>query len=333
MNDMCLSRRSRAVFILDYLKKNSDEQHPVDAAELVRAMEALGFNSERKAIYEDIKALQDMGYDIIHTYDFGNGYFIGTREFEIPEIYLLIDAVQSASFISPSKTRGLVSKLQGMVSRHEADSMLGRVCIENRGKCSNEAVYRVINDLNEAIFRTRQVEIGYTRHILSGGGLDSETKEMTVNPYALMWDSDHYYLIGNNAKYDNLTHLRIDRISSVKILKTEARHFGEVSEYAQRFDTADYARKTFNMFGGELQRIDLECDVSLLDQMLDKFGTEIMIRHESDAPSFRFSTDAIVSDGLVGWLMQFGGRVKVLSPKTLKSNVAARIDELKKAYE
>lgn len=333
MSEIYVSRRSRAVFILDYLKANSDEQHPVDAAELMAAMEEYGLKAERKAIYEDIKALQELGYDIIHTRSQGNGYFIGSRDFETPEVYLLIDAVQSANFITPSKTRKLVGKLQGLVSRAEAREMTGRVCIENRSKCSNEAIYRVINDLNEAISRGNQVRIGYTRNIISSDKLESDTKEMTINPYALLWDSDHYYLIGNNAKYDNLTHLRVDRISSVEILKSKARHFSEVSEYGQRFDTADYAKKTFNMFGGELQRIDLECDIKLLDQMIDRFGADIMIRHENGAPTFRFSTDAIVSEGLVGWLMQFGGRVRVLSPKSLKTDVAERINELKEAYK
>lgn len=333
MSNIYISRRSRAVFILDYLKINSDECHPVDATELMRVMEAHGFTAERKAIYEDIKALQDLGYDIIHTHASGNGYFIGSRDFETPEVQLLIDAVQSADFITPSKTRKLVKKLQSLVSRFEAEEMTGRVCIENRSKCSNEAIYRVINDLNDAIIDEKQVKIGYTRNVLSSDKLEKETREMVINPYALLWDSDHYYLIGNNKKYDNLTHLRVDRISSVEVLKSKARHFSEVSEYKQRFDTADYAKKTFNMFGGELQRIDLECDLKLLDQMIDKFGENIMIRHDSDSDEFRFSTEAIVSDGLVGWLMQFGGRVRVLSPKSLKLSVAERIEELEDAYK
>ena len=333
MSNIYISRRTRAVFILDYLKSNSDELHPVDAAELMKAMEANGFVAERKAIYEDIKALQDLGYDIIHTHASGNGYFIGSREFETPEIGLLIDAVQSADFITPSKTRKLVGKLQGLISRFEAEEMTGRVCIENRSKCSNEAIYRVINDLNEAISSARQIKIGYTRNVIVSNKLENDTKEMIINPYALLWDSDHYYLIGNNKKYDNLTHLRVDRICSVEILKSKARHFSEVSEYKQRFDIADYAKKTFNMFGGELQRIDLECDIKLLDQMIDKFGDKIMIRHESGSNEFRFSTEAMVSEGLIGWIMQFGGRVRVLSPKSLKSSVAERIIELETAYK
>ena len=139
-------------------------------------------------------------------------------------------------------------------------------------------------------------------------------------------------MIGNNAKYDNLTHLRIDRIGKVKILDVEARHFSEVSEYSQRFDTADYARKTFNMFGGELCRIDLECDEKLLDQMLDQFGNDIFIR-KADEGKFRFSADALISEGLIGWIMQFGGRVKVISPETLKNDVAAKLLELSKVYK
>ncbi len=330
---MSVSRRSRAVFILDYLKKNSDEEHPVDTAELLQELEKEGLVAERKAIYEDIKALCDLGHDIIKTNAQGRGYFIGSREFEIPEVSLLIDAVQSAGFISPSKTKKLISKLEGLLSKNQAENYCDRVFIENRSKCTNEGIYRIISDINEAIKRNKQIEITYSKNTLSGDKLTVENKEMVINPYALLWDSDHYYLIGNNVKYDNLTHLRVDRISKIRVVNKQRRHFSEVSEYKYRFDVADYARKTFNMFGGELCRIDLECDIKLLDQIIDRFGSEIFLRHFDGEKSFRFSTDALISEGLVGWLMQFGGRVKVLSPKSLKEDVLNRIRELEKSYQ
>lgn len=331
MNNM-VSRRSRIVFILDYLKRNSDENHPVDAQELLRALEENGLSAERKAIYEDIKALALLGYDIIKSGGNNRGYFIGEREFEIPEINLLMDAVQSADFISENKTRRLLSKLQNFVSRFEADGLKNRVFVENRSKCSNEAVYRIISDINEAISANNQIEIEYAKTQLQGNKLTNTSKKMIVNPYALVWDADRYYLIGNNAKYDNLTNLRVDRIKSLKILATKMRHFSEVSEYSQRFDVADYSRKTFNMFGGELCRIDLECDVELLDQIIDRFSNVIMIRHFDGEKTFRFSTEAHVSDGLVGWIMQFGGKIKVLSPESLKNDVKEKISCLARVY-
>ena len=153
-----------------------------------------------------------------------------------------------------------------------------------------------------------------------------------VNPYALWWESDHYYLIVNNPKYPNLIHLRVDRIESVERSNHRWRHFSEVSDYKQRFDIADYAKKTFNMFGGEKCRIDLECSEEFLDQILDRFGTGIFIRREKARKVFRFSTEAHISEGLIGWLMQVGGRVKVLSPESLKNDVSKRVKELNYIY-
>ena len=327
-----LSHRARLLFILNFLEKNTDEEHPVSSPELIKMLEKENIKVERKAIYKDIEALNEMGYDIVTSSGKNRGFFMASRRFQLPEVSLLIDAVQAAGFIPQKKTENLVGKLEELASCHEAKKLGGRVCIENRSKSKNESVYYIIEDLNRAINEKRAIEVVYKKNIVGKTGLEFKEKTMVINPYALLWDNDHYYLIGNNAKYDNLTHLRIDRIGKVKILDVPARHFSEVSEYSQRFDTADYARKTFNMFGGELCRIDLECDEKLLDQMLDQFGNDIFIR-KADEGKFRFSADALISDGLIGWIMQFGGKVKVISPESLKNDVSKIAEELANIYK
>jgi predicted DNA-binding transcriptional regulator YafY len=310
------------------LETLSDENHPLSAAEIIKLLYKEGITAERKAIYTDIEALRDIGYDIVRKGGNDSGYYLKNRRFKLPEISLLIDAVQSAEFIPSGKSRELVEKLEGLVSNPQAAEIKGRVCIDNRNKCKNEDVYCIIEDLSRAINSQKKVKIVYARSILSDSGVESSKKEMVVSPYALLWDSDHYYLICNNAKYDNLMHLRVDRIEYVKLSKDRSRHFSEVSDYKQRFDTADYARKTFNMFGGEKCRIDLECDMKLLSQVLDRFGGEIFIRRDKEHGVFRFTTDALISDGLVGWIMQFGGEIKVLSPEELKNNVRGKAEQL-----
>lgn len=324
--------RVRLLKVLEILKTESDREHPVSATELIEKLKKYDIEVERKAIYKDLEALQDAGFEVVKTGTPKRGYYIADGGFEMPEISLLIDAVQSAGFIPKAKSRQLVLKLQGLVSSHQAQELKNRVCIENRSKSANEGVYKNIDLLNTAITKQLKVKIKYIRNQLKGTQLVATLKDMVINPYALLWEADHYYLIGNNQKYENLTHLRVDRIAEVTLTKEKCRHFSEVSDYAQRFDTADYSRKVFNMFGGEKCRIDLECDVNLLQQITDKFTDGIFIRHYDGESTFRFSTEALISDGLVGWIMQFGGDIKVLSPETLKQSVLEKARRMTEIY-
>lgn len=325
-------KKSRIVFVLRYLETLSDENHPLNAADILNLLSKEGIFAERKAVYSDIEALREMGYDIIRKGGKLGGYYLKNRRFKLPEVSLLIDAVQSAEFIPSEKSRELVGKLEELVSKNQAAEIKNRICIDNRNKCKNENVYYIIEDLSRAINLKKKVKITYVRNLLTDKGVVPTEKQLLISPYALLWDADHYYLIGNNEKYDNLLHLRVDRIKSVEISRANFRHFSEVSEYSQRFDTADYARKTFNMFGGEMCRIDLECDLSALDQILDRFGNGIFIRRDTARGVFRFAADALISEGLIGWLMQFGDKVTVLSPESLKSDVKQRVMELFEKY-
>lgn len=325
--------RLRLLKVLEILQTKSDKGHPIPSSDILSELAKYGVEAERKAIYKDIEALCEAGFRVVKTGTPKRGFYLLSNSFQMPEISLLIDAVQSAGFIPKAKTCELVEKLQGLVSEHQALELKNKICIENRSKSGNEDIYKNIELLNLAITKQIKVRIKYAKNQLKGTQLAASIKEMTVSPYALLWEADHYYLIGNNQKYDNLTNLRVDRIAEVVLTKEKCRHFSEVSEYKQRFDTADYSKKVFNMFGGEKCRIDLECKVKLLDQITDKFTDGIFIRHFDNEETFRFSTEAMVSDGLVGWLMQFGGDIKVLSPESLKQRVIENAEKLVEIYK
>lgn len=322
----------RLLKVLEILRTDSDSRHPISTAKILEQLEKYGIEAERKAIYRDIEAINASGIEVELAGSPKKGYFLNSRNFEVPEICLLIDAVQSAGFIPKKSTEQLVKKLQSEVSVYEAAALRDRVCIMNRSKSENENIYRIIEALNTAIIGERMVKLVYMKTYLDKTVPKTVSKEMTISPYALLWEADRYYLIGNNRKYDNLTHLRIDRISSIEILDVRARHFSEVSEYSQRFDTADYAKKAFNMFGGERCRIDLECDIKLLQQITDRFSDGIFIRHSENEPTFRFSVEAMLSEGLIGWIMQFGGGVRVISPESLRLDVLSKAEQLTAAF-
>lgn len=325
-------QKVKLLYLWDILKKYTDEEHPLSAAELCQKLSEQDIPAERKSIYSDLYTLQQYGLEIIHTRQPKSGYFLASRDFEVPEVRLLIDAVQAAGFISAKKTRQLTARLEGLLSESQAKKIQRQVYIDNRNKCANEEIYYSIDILNRAIQEGKKATLSYCRRILEDGRrIVSSSREFTVSPYALAWMNDHYYLIGNNQKYDNLMHLRVDRMRRVQILDEASRPFREVSCYDAFFDTADYVSKVFNMFGGELQQIDLRCKTSLLEQALDRFGESVFIRDSKD-DSFTFTVTAQVSEGLIGWLMQFGDGMEVLSPSDLRRQMKERAELLVKRY-
>lgn len=321
----------RVLKILEFIIKYSDENNPVSISQITKMLELEGIVADRKAIYSDIQSMIDAGYDIIYTRSPRSGYALVSREFELPEIYLLSDAVESAGFISQKKTKELITKLENLLSVHQAKNVNKQVFINNRIKTDNEEIYYVIDEISNAVISGKKIKFLYVKRRFNEKTLSKTTKEMTVSPYAVLWSNDHYYLICNNEKYDNLMHLRIDRMKKVVSLKENQRHFSEVSEYKTIFDVADYSKKTANMFGGELKKITLQCSTEIVDQIIDKFGEKLHIKEITDN-TFVFDSYALLSEGLVGWIMQFGSKIKVLSPDNLVQDIRDTLKQLEKNY-
>ena len=200
-----LGSKLKILYIVDILRKFSDEENPINAKEICDRLADYGIKAERKAIYDDIDNLIYYGYDIIKTHSPRTGYFLASREFELPEIYLLTDAVQSADFITPKKTRELVAKLEGMMSKEQARARENSIYIEYKNKCDNEEIYLSIDTLRQAIQMGKKVSLKYrTRQIDESRKITVNEREFILSPYALIWMEDHYYLVCNNEKYNNL---------------------------------------------------------------------------------------------------------------------------------
>lgn len=323
----------KVLAILDILKKYADEENPINAIEISDKLSENGIEAERKAVYRGIEALIDYGYDIIQTRSPKAGYYLADKTFELPEIYLLTDAVQAASFITVKKTRELVRKLDSMLSEGERRKREKGIYIDNGHKCENEEIYYNIDTLSRAVSEKKKVTLTYSvRQISEDRKLINVNKEYKLSPYALIWQNEHYYLVANNEKYNNLMHIRLDRIKKVNVTKEDWRHFSEVSSYKDTFDIADYTAKSFQMYTGELKEITLRCNNSIIEQVVDRFSDKIFIRNVDDG-RFSFSTDVILSDGLVNWILQFGDNIKVEAPTELIGMVKGRIGEIVSLYE
>ena len=327
------SQKLKILLVLEILKKYSDEETPLNASDIAEYLDKVGITAERKAIYSDLAALEDYGYDIVKTTTPKKGWFLGEREFEIPEVRLLSDAVRSAKFISVKKTRDLLKKLNGLMSDQQAKQSENGIYFAATAKSANEGIYYNIDKLNRAILQKKQVVIQhFSRRFDEERNICRSVKEMTINPYALCWQDDHYYLIGNYNKYDNLIHLRLDRILKVEITDAPVRSFREVSDYTDFFDTADYVEKLFGMYGGEQFAVELCCDKKITEQVIDRFGEDIFITKVTPE-TFHVKINAAVSDALVTWIMHYGEELRVENPPQLKEMVRQRAEKILENYK
>lgn len=327
------NQKLKLLYVLEILHRESDENHPVNAEKILKFLEEKGIHCERKSVYSDINVLKEYGYDILCAKGNQNGYFLASREFEAVEIQLLADAVESAKFISPKKTEQLLQKVLLMTSEAHAKEIKTHCHVESSPKAVNEEIYYHIDKLSRAIREECKIHVIYRRHKAGhANALEVYDKEYVLSPYAMIWSNDYYYLVANYEKYNDLMVLRIDRIRSMEILKDEkCRHFSEVSEYKDFFDSADYARKHFNMYAGESEPVEMVCQNETIEQVLDRFGDNIHF-YGVDDEHFGMQTDIAVNDGLIAWLLQFGARIEVKKPEYLKKMLLKRVEEIKKLY-
>lgn len=324
-------QKLKILYVLDILKKHSDEQNPLTATAICDLLARQGIEAERKSIYADIESLCDYGCDIIYSSS-PKGYFLGERDFEEAEIYLLSDAVRTAKFISPKKTRELVKKLDSMLSEPQRQKRNKDIYFDYSQKCNNEEIFYNIDKISSAITDGVKVEFDYVSRELKGREFVNIVKRLKVSPYALTWQDDHYYLICNYEKYDNLMHLRLDRISKAEKTAEKVRHFREVSEYKETFDVADYTNKIFGMFSGEVQTVELCCKKEIAKTVADRFSENIFITNVTE-DEFRFSYKAAISEALVTFIMNFGDSIKVMSPESLKRDIIDRAEKILKVYK
>lgn len=327
------SSKTKTLLVYKYLYEYSDENNPLTTTDIIRLLQKDGITCERKSIYADIKTLNSVGFDIVSSNTSNRGFFIASRTFELPQVRLLIDAVTSAGFITPDKTRDLVAKLEGLVSKNEAAELVSQVYIDSNTKCDNEEIYYIIDALHDAILEHCKVKFLYKRRNIDKQNRKSYTqKTFKVSPYALIWKDDHYYLVCNNEKYDNLMNLRLDRIRRIEQLDEHSRDIGEVSEYKYGIDVSDYVSKMFNMFSGEPDEVKLLCHLDLREEMMDRFGAKIPLV-AVDSNHFETTINAAVSDGFVSWIMNFGDKLKVIEPQSLADMVKKKALKIAYQYE
>lgn len=312
-------QKQKLLYIQKILLEKTDENHGLSVNEIISELEAYGITAERKSIYDDLRILETFGLDICSEKSKTVKYYIGSRDFQISELKLLVDAIQSSKFITEKKSLELIKKVEALSSENEAKQLQNQVVVSNRVKTANETIYYNVDRLHDAISRNRAVEFFYNRWKLNLGSTEKLTFERRrngekylVSPWALCWDDENYYLIGFDEKYGQIRHYRVDKMEKIEL--TDKKRSG--TEQFSNIDLAKYSQATFGMFAGESVKVTLSVDNSLVGVIADRFGKNIFITaDEENENRFLVSVNVNISEQFFGWLFALGENAKLISPE------------------
>ena len=315
--------RLRPLYIAKILYDMTDEDHYLSTPEIISILkEKYGIEGYRTTITSDIEALIDFGMEIEVVKSSATQYHLISREFDLPEIKLLIDAVESSKFITEKKSKELVSKLGKLASQKQADELKRNLVPEGRIKPDNEYIYYIVDAINEAINTKKKISFQYFEYNVRKQQKPRHNGEVYVfSPYHLVWNGDYYYMIGYSDKHNSITNFRVDRISKQpKILLDEA------VAIPDDFNLSEYINTSFRMYNSEHQEVELICDNSVMDAIIDRFGDDVQT-FANDMTSFRAVVNIAVSHVFFSWVFGFGGRVKIKSPEGVRNQYADMIAE------
>lgn len=324
------NQKLKIIYLYDILKRDTDSGHGITMRRIIERLAALGVAAERKSVYEDIALLRDVyGADIETVRAGGHSeYRLLSREFELPELKLLVDAVQSSKFITERKTDELIKKLESLASVNEARGLHGQVFVRGRIKTMNETIYYNVDAVNDGIVGNRAISFRYfewtparKKELRRGGAL------YTVSPLALSWDDENYYLIAFDERDNKIKHYRVDKMQDIRCTERSRQLPGGFSD----FDAAQYTKKVFGMFGGSEKNVTLCCSDGLAGAVIDRFGQDVMTV-PGNSGSFTFTVSVQVSPQFFAWLCGLGDKIKIQAPSDVKDEFIRYIKRIEESY-
>ena len=324
------NQKLKLYYLSRIMVEKTDDEHVLTMPEIQRYLEDYGVTADRKSLYDDLEALRVLGIDVIGEKDGRNFvYHVGKKQFEIAELKLLVDAIQSSKFITEKKSNELIKKLTGLASDYEASQLKRQVVVQGRIKTMKESIYYIVDELHNAISNNKRIRFDYLRWNLQKKMERRKDALYEVSPWALMWDDENYYLIAYDAEEDKIKHYRVDKMRNIELMNEKR----QGRDHFREFDMAAYARKNFGMFGGEEVRVKLEFQNDMVGVLLDRFGKDIMI-HPSDKDGWaETSVDVALSDQFLGWIFSLGTKVRIAGPEEVVERFQREIKALSGFYK
>lgn len=320
-------QKLKMMYLAKILLEKTDEEHTITVPEMISELAKLGISAERKSIYDDLEYLQLFGLDICSNRTRTTNYYVASRDFELPELKLLVDSVQASKFITHKKSMELISKIEKLTSNENAKKLQRQVFITNRVKTLNEQIYYNVDKIHDAIAENKQITFKYF-------SIDVNKKKVyrkngdsyTESPVSLTWDDENYYLITYKEKYDSYTHYRVDKMEKIELTENDR----VLSD--KPFDLSTYSKSMFQMFNGDETDVSIQFENELVGVVYDRFGTDIPII-KADETHFICRVKVSVSPHFLSWIMSFGKRAKILSPEYVIDDMYHLARDIADIYE
>lgn len=323
-------QKLKPLYVMNFLLQNSDEEHPVTMAQIIDHLKAQGLSAERKSIYDDLEALRVFGLDIIRV-ETGRyfGYYVAHRNFELPELKLLVDSVQSSKFITHKKTAALIQKIERLASIHEAQLLNRQVFVKNRIKTMNESIYYNVDEIYTGISQNRQIRFHYFEYtVTKERRFRRDGAFYVVSPYAMCWDDENYYLVAYDSAAGIIKHYRVDKMCDISV--TDEVRDGQ--DAYQAIDMAVYARKVFGMFSGEETTVQLRFKNHLVGAVIDRLGRDVHIVPDGE-DHFTVQADVVVSPQFFAWVCGFGTEAQIIGPTHVVQEIARQVKGIAEMYQ
>lgn len=327
------NQKLKMMYLKKMLEEKTDENHPMSMQQIIDELDGYDIKAERKSIYSDIEQLNRFGMDIVFRREQPSGYYVASRDFELAELKLLVDAVQASKFITERKSRELIKKLEGQASVHDGYMLQRHVIVANRIKSMNESILYNVDDIHKAILNNVKISFQYAVWT-SAKKLEAKKngKPYVISPWALTWNEENYYMIGYDAEAGKVKHYRVDKMLKIKLTNQPR----DGKEDFEGFDIARYNKQTFGMFISDKAKNDkdivLDCDNDKIGVVLDRFGVDIPVRDISDEQC-RARVKVNVSNQFFAWLCGLGTSVKIVEPADVAEEYRKYLKNIAKMYK
>ncbi len=323
------NQKLKLYYLARIMQEKTDDEHMITMPEIQKALEAYDVTADRKSLYDDIDALRVLGIDVIGE-KVGRGFYyhVGGKQFEIAELKLLVDAIQSSKFITEKKSNELIKKLTNMASMYEAAQLKRQVVVQGRVKTMNESIYYFVDDVHRAIAENRKIRFEYMKWNPQKKMEPRREAPYVVSPWALTWDDENYYLIAYDEEAECIKHFRVDKIKNIDVLKEKRTGRDSFKE----FNLAKYAKMSFGMFSGESVNVKISFADDMAGVFIDRFGKDIIIHPSTQKGWSETNVDVSMSDQFLGWIFALGPKVKILGPKDVVDRYMIELDKILKHY-
>ena len=313
--------------ILEIMLKKTDEKHGLSINELISELSEFGIKAERKSIYDDFLTLEEIGFPVSKLPTRPPKYYLEERIFELAELKMLVDAIQSSKFITAAKSRDIIAKLEIFAGVHNSRELSRQVYVEDRIKTANTSAVYNVDAIHNAINEGKKLSFMYFYYDREKRKVfRNSSKPYTVSPCALIWSEENYYLVALDESADVIKNFRVDKMQDAKVLDYPRKDDARV----KKFNPADYSKRIFGMYGGREELVTVECRENLAGAMIDRFGMDVLFQKTDFG--FKFTTRLMVSPNFFAWVLGFGDEIRIVAPESLKDEFVEKINKISKNY-